>query len=243
MEAPPPKPFVREAEASFLLSAVAGYVDTAGYIALFGLFTAHVTGNLVTIGAVVAEPASGSVIARLAMIPVFMAGVAAATLFSRGWASARRAPLVPLLAAQTALLAAFLAAGTMLAPRIAKAPDGSALLVVGAIGVMAMAVQNAVMRDVLSTFTPSTVMTGNVTQFVIDLVDAYRLRRAQDPAALAKVTARLRKVGIVLVGFVAGAASGAWLTMTYGLFSIAIPALLTAWLTISAARARRTPPS
>jgi uncharacterized membrane protein YoaK (UPF0700 family) len=34
-----------------LLSVTAGYVDTAGYLALQGLFTAHVTGNFVTLAA------------------------------------------------------------------------------------------------------------------------------------------------------------------------------------------------
>jgi len=34
-----------------ILSLNGGYVDTAGYLALQGLFTAHVTGNFVTLGA------------------------------------------------------------------------------------------------------------------------------------------------------------------------------------------------
>ena len=35
---------------STVLSFIAGYVDTAVFIGLFGLFTAHVTGNFVLIG-------------------------------------------------------------------------------------------------------------------------------------------------------------------------------------------------
>ena len=44
-----------------LLSFNGGYVDTAGYLALQGLFTAHVTGNFVTIAAALAFGTSGVV--------------------------------------------------------------------------------------------------------------------------------------------------------------------------------------
>jgi hypothetical protein len=53
-----------------LLSFNGGYVDTAGYLALQGLFTAHVTGNFVTLAAALIHGTSG-VIAKLLALPVF----------------------------------------------------------------------------------------------------------------------------------------------------------------------------
>ncbi len=55
---------------SSVLSFNGGYVDTAGYLALQGLFTAHVTGNFVTIGAALVFGTSG-VVAKLLALPVF----------------------------------------------------------------------------------------------------------------------------------------------------------------------------
>jgi Protein of unknown function (DUF1275) len=57
-----------------LLSLNAGYVDTAGFLALQGLFAAHVTGNFVTLGASLALGTSGA-IAKLLALPVFCAVV------------------------------------------------------------------------------------------------------------------------------------------------------------------------
>jgi len=53
-----------------LLSLNAGFVDTAGFLALQGLFTAHVTGNFVTLGAALVLGTSGAV-AKLLALPVF----------------------------------------------------------------------------------------------------------------------------------------------------------------------------
>ena len=66
----------QEQKISLALSFVSGFTDTAGFIALFGLFTAHVTGNLVLAGAAVFEQhAMDNLAGKLLMLPVFITGV------------------------------------------------------------------------------------------------------------------------------------------------------------------------
>src|ERR1700729_4585534 len=85
-----------------LLSLNAGFVDTAGFLALQGLFTAHVTGNFVTLGATVVLGTHGA-IAKLLALPEFVLVVAlvsiAADLFAR-----RQWPAVRLLLSTKGLL-------------------------------------------------------------------------------------------------------------------------------------------
>ena len=56
---------------AILLSFVASYVDTAVFVGLFGLFTSHVTGNFVLIGAALVHHADG-VETKLLALPVFV---------------------------------------------------------------------------------------------------------------------------------------------------------------------------
>jgi uncharacterized membrane protein YoaK (UPF0700 family) len=71
-----------------LLSFTAGHLDTAGFLALQGFFTAHVTGNFVTLGASLALGTSEAV-AKLLALRVFCAVV------SRSGFSVRFAPELP----------------------------------------------------------------------------------------------------------------------------------------------------
>jgi len=54
-----------------LLSFNGGFVDTAGFLGLQGLFTAHVTGNFVTLGAALVFGTHG-IIAKLLALPEFI---------------------------------------------------------------------------------------------------------------------------------------------------------------------------
>ena len=62
-----------------LLSFIAAFVDTACFVGLFGLFTAHVTGNFVLIGAALLARDS-PVLTKLLALPVFALAVVCATM-------------------------------------------------------------------------------------------------------------------------------------------------------------------
>lgn len=100
--------FGSDAMGAVLLSAVAGYVDTAGFLALFGLFTAHITGDLVTAGTTLTDQLKMGAGTRLVMIPIFMISVAATTIFARVMRRKGNATLAPMLALMTAALTLFL---------------------------------------------------------------------------------------------------------------------------------------
>ena len=87
----------------------------------------------------------------------------------------------------------------------------------GMVGAAAMAVQNAGARLVLSGLAPTTVMTGNVTQWVIDAVDLAR--GAGDDA----VRERARKFIAPIVAFAAGAIVGAFGYVHVGFAALLLP--------------------
>src|SRR6202162_4199991 len=78
-----------------LLSLNAGFVDTAGFLALQGLFTAHVTGNFVTLGASLVLGTSGA-LAKLLALPVFCVVVMAVRLLGSAL-SQRKLPALKIL--------------------------------------------------------------------------------------------------------------------------------------------------
>src|SRR6266550_9623617 len=81
-----------------MLSGVAGMVDVIGFLTL-GLFTAHVTGNLVLIAASLVRGGPPNM-AQILAVPVFIVAVAAVWLIAK--ASERRGPALarPLLLIQ-----------------------------------------------------------------------------------------------------------------------------------------------
>lgn len=70
-----------------LLAFAAAYVDTVGFIGLFGLFTAHVTGNFVLIGAELVNRHTDMLV-KLSDLTVFVLSVALGPFMQSGVALA-----------------------------------------------------------------------------------------------------------------------------------------------------------
>jgi uncharacterized membrane protein YoaK (UPF0700 family) len=193
-----------------------GYVDTVGFLSLQGLFTAHVTGNFVTIGAALVFGTSG-VVAKLLALPVFCAVIIATRLVSLNL-PARRPALETMLTVKLLLL--LVAAVLAIAIGPFANGNGAAAIMVGMMLVSAMAIQNAVHRIHLAADPPTTLMTGTTTQIMIDIAD---LIRGVPEVARDAVKSRLRRMCVAVSTFAAGAAAGAFLFHAIGIWCFALP--------------------
>jgi uncharacterized membrane protein YoaK (UPF0700 family) len=206
-----------------VLSTTAGAVDVIGFLALGGLFTAHITGNVVIVAA---HYVTGgfSQIGPLLAVPVFMAVMGLVTLASSAIARAGSSPLRQLLWLQTALLAGFLGIGV----GFGRFPDADSSIAVlaGMLGVAAMATQNVLGKLALKGAPSTAVMTTNITQLTVDLATLARSRA--DPDELAKAGRRARMTFACVIGFIVGCAAGAALEVKLGLWALALPVVLSA---------------
>lgn len=199
---------------TLLLAGVGGAVDAVGFLLLFGIFTAHMSGNTtrlaVDLGTGVLGP---DALARITALVAFTAGlvvgvIVAAIPEGRG----SRA-----LGAEVVVLTAVMIVGEV-------ARDGDALghrsaLFVVLVGLLALAmgVQNGFLRRVAGTGVHTTFISGMLTSMAEDIVAAMRDRT--DPAAR-------RRVGLhggITVAYFAGGAVGAALALEWGFWALLLP--------------------
>jgi uncharacterized membrane protein YoaK (UPF0700 family) len=204
-----------------VLSTAAGAVDVIGFLALGGLFTAHITGNLVILAAHYVTGAFTQ-IGPLLSVPVFVVvlGIVVVLFENKAIRSARRILLI----LHAGLLVAFLALGAGFGPF--PNPDSAVAVFVGMIGVAAMATQNALVRLDLPGFPSTAVMTTNITQLTIDF--ALLVRGKGDPTDLARTRRGARLTFPSVIGFVAGCAAGGFLELHFGLRALVLPVVLAA---------------
>jgi uncharacterized membrane protein YoaK (UPF0700 family) len=223
-----------------LLSINGGLVDTAGFLALQGLFTSHVTGNFVTLGAALVLGTSG-VVAKLLALPMFCVVVFSTRLLSAELPSQGRCSGLRVLLAAKLLL---LTAGSYLAIHLGPfhSGDGWQALVTGMTLVAAMAIQNAIHRIHMSSTSPTTIMTGNTTQLMIDLADTTARRRLT-PEANRAVQARLKRMSASVAAFAVGCATAALIFAYQGNWCFVVPPLIALYTLVLHDASTAAPPA
>jgi uncharacterized membrane protein YoaK (UPF0700 family) len=205
-----------------LLSLNGGFVDTVGFLGLQGLFTAHVTGNFVTLAAALVAGTHG-VIGKLLALPEFVAVVIIARLLGAALRARGLPALRLLLIAKVAFLLAFFVLAVALGPF--PNSDAPAALLTGFTGIAGMAVQNAVQRVHYGTLPPTTLVTGNTTQAALDAVDLLFVANNDQTAT---TRARFGRTVRSIAWFAGGCALAAVLYYWAGFWSLAVPVLVGA---------------
>lgn len=179
---------------STLLAFVAGYVDATTFLAFGGLFVAQATGSLVVAGS--AFEVGGADILKLAAIPAFVLAGIVTSAVVRSFGAEQAHALAAALFMEAALVAG-LALSALLLPHDPLLP--------GLFGLGAMGVQSALVRLLLGSGSTN-VMTTNLTQLSIDIEGALAgfARHRRDAAAVAS----LRRVALLILGFLAGVLVG-----------------------------------
>jgi len=202
------------------LSFNAGYVDTAGFLALSGLFTAHVTGNFVTFGAAVAQGSSGA-LAKLLVLPVFCAVIIVTRIVAHPLQRDGKPVMRIMMGVKFLLLA--LAAAIAVANGPFGDSDSWPGLATGLTLASAMAIQNAIHRIHMTTEPPTTLMTGTTTQIMIDIADLISGNAGENRPAL---VARLQRLSANVISFAFGCGLAATAWKEYGNWCFVLPPLL-----------------
>jgi uncharacterized membrane protein YoaK (UPF0700 family) len=198
------------------MSFIAGIVDVVGFVALFGLFTSHFTGNFVVIGEEIVTH-SLRLIAQLIALPLFVLVVALTRLLVLACERRGRSGFRACLALQTLLLVGCMLAGAAASPITDPAAVGAILA--AELGVAAMAIQNAICRVIFPAHPPTTVMTMNLTQVSVDLVDMNQ----GVPGLSEEARARFGRMAPVVAAFCAGVIGGAYGYLFLSFWCLAIP--------------------
>ena len=238
---PPPPPrlfrYVHDDVAALALAFIGGYVDAAGYVGLFGLFTGSITGNVVVAATTVSGAPTG-VVPRVVVTACFVGGSAVGHVVAAA-ASGRvpppggpqRAVARTLLALEALALGGAWLAGQVLSPAAIAAggSGGPNVTLVGALMGLAMGLQNGAVKEALPGFPSTTVMTSTLVTCGSQLTawalaGAAAARAGGSGAAASKAGAALLKSALPLLLFIVGACLGSALQHHIAFNSMCVPA-------------------
>jgi uncharacterized membrane protein YoaK (UPF0700 family) len=203
-----------QTQLSLMLAAIAGFVDAAGYLLLFHLFTAHMSGNSAAMGAFLGQNNWREALHRAFPIPVFVVGVVIGALLTEISLQRNfRSPYALALAVEMVLLALLLLFGGDVHNQ-----NGRQFYALAALPALAMGMQNATLRRVGSLHIRTTYVTGMLTNFA-EAGAEYILGAKPRRAMLWQMTL----YGGLWVAFAAGAIGGGYAEARWGIHAMIAP--------------------
>ncbi|WP_343524345.1 YoaK family protein [Pedobacter sp.] len=203
---------------TLVLTLIAGYCDSITFVAADKIFSAHVTGNFIVFAYQLIKGGGADAWIKLLTFPVFMLSVMVG-----GWIAARfsNKHFLLLIEGFVLLIAGALAYGF---GYINNTEITWPMYVVVMITVFAMGFQNAYGKlFAKDTFGPTTMMTGNVTQFALD-IRSYCNSGFKNADFLSGIYKGL----VTLGGFLLGCIMGACIGKLLGLAGMVLPGIAMA---------------
>jgi uncharacterized membrane protein YoaK (UPF0700 family) len=221
-----------------LLAFTGGFVDAIGYLVLFHLFTAHMSGNSAAAGLSFGAGDWAEAWHRLFPIPVFLLGVVlGATLSELLARRGVRSAFSVALGLEAALLILFLGLGLLIFREGGLDRQESwSFYLLAALPALAMGAQNATLRRVGQTGVRTTFVTGMLADSAEEIVKFgfwlhdHWVGREANPGDRVRAgwfwQPSLHRAALWLglwIVYVFGAISGAWLIFHWGLLALVLP--------------------
>jgi uncharacterized membrane protein YoaK (UPF0700 family) len=215
------------------LAFVGGFVNSCGFV-LIGTFTSHVTGNVGRLANDAATGHAAAAAAALSLVLSFFAGAFCASVIieSRFFGRATSRAYAVALAAEALLLVVFTLVSYLTKFAHPRVQDSEAALLCGAMGI-----QNALVTRLSGAVVRTTHLTGVITDLGIECARWFRFWRKSlsdvthvplvmgDNEAERPALPKILLLTTIAAGFLAGATSGALLTLRYGHASMLVAAV------------------
>ena len=204
---------------AIVLAAIGGWVDAIGFLTLFGLFTAHLSGNTARLGVALGRGEASTALTYAVPIVVFFGGAVLGMAFMTARHARGRGAIAPLLAVEAVLVATFMVVGTILRDAGDLTPRSAAYYGLAVLAVAAMGLQTAALRHAAGVPVHTTFITGMVTHFAEAIVGV--VRRDQRGASQ-----RAGVYGGLVAAYVAGAVGGSALEGPWALWALSVPVVV-----------------
>ncbi|MEX3011938.1 YoaK family protein [Hoeflea sp. TYP-13] len=209
------------------MAFISALVEAICFIGLFQLFTSFITGNMIMIGVELADD-DPQILAKLFVLPLYIAACIMWSWLYHDTPKPSPTAIRRALLAQAVFLALALVLALGFSP-ISKS-DWLAIILVATPTVFATTLQIITLRHQIITQPHTTIMTGNIAQISITILECFYNRTASRNASEREHDSydhkSIRHQFAIIAGFFAGGVSGGLGYFSFGFGFLIVPILI-----------------